>query len=156
MLPESNRYCKVTGTKRVLTSCVRENSSLYCWKICAGWCSNWLDLNGLDVTPWAWQGPYYRHGHHMEWHCPSTKLWPRTVTGKKKEEEWGWTGKTGVANIVHWEDFHTGHGWKSCIWGDGTFNNTEKGYYVLVGSAITIVIYNNIIIIIISRQNLTT
>lgn len=48
---EANRYCKVTGTKRVLTSRGRENSSLYCWKICAGWCSNWLDLNGLDVTP---------------------------------------------------------------------------------------------------------
>lgn len=51
MLPEANRYCKVTGTKLVLTSRVRENSYLYCWKICAGWCSNWLDLNGLDMTP---------------------------------------------------------------------------------------------------------
>lgn len=92
-LPGGQRCClrpigiaRLPGTKLVLTSHVRENSYLHCWKICSGWCSNWLDLNGLDVIPWAWQGPYYRHGHHIQWHCLGTKLWPRTVTGKKDEE----------------------------------------------------------------------
>lgn len=97
-LPGGQRCClrpigtaRLPGTKLVLTSHVRENSYLYCWKICSGWCSNWLDLNGLDVIPWAWQGPYYRHGRHTEWHCLGTKLWllqARRMKRGRAKPEW--------------------------------------------------------------------